>query len=363
MHYFAGLFLALASIPGYTSVSIPAGWAAMSMILPASLWREAKLSSLHLLLITFLTYATLSILWSPSAWDGGYRLWQLALIALAFHYGYSLSDIRSFVLGLAIGCGFSSMLSVAQWYGVQPVLFFSTSAQAGLFYNALFQGMALALVAIACLCLRLWPAIPFLLPGIYLSQSRGAWIALALGAASWLFPSPRLLAIVILCAVLAFTLSTAPSDVERMYIWQAALSRLAWFGNGSGSFISLWLLTPIDGLRHPDSVHNDALQLIFEFGLGAAPFFAVVAKALYRSSHPLWPVLAAFTFLSFFSFPLFTPICACLFALCAGRSLASGGWAWVSLSDSGRIQLPLTLAQRLRWRSIRSEALPLQPRT
>ncbi len=203
MSYLAGLFLSLASIPGYTSVSIPAGWAAMSIVLPAALWREARLTSLHLLLGAFLAYAALSILWSPSAWDGGYRLWQLCLVGLAFWYGSSQPDLRPLVAGLAIGCAFSSVLSVAQWYGAEPVLYFSSSASSGLFYNPVFQGMTLALVALACLCLRLWWFIPLLAPGLYLSHSRGAWLALAVGFIGWLRPDGRVLALAILWALLA----------------------------------------------------------------------------------------------------------------------------------------------------------------
>ncbi len=222
--------------------------------------------------------------------------------------------------------------------------------------------MTLALVALACLCLRLWWFIPLLAPGLYLSHSRGAWLALALGFVGWLRPDGRVLVLVILWAILALTYSTNTGDLERILIWKSTLANLTWFGNGSGAFASLWIIH--NGiLTHPDSVHSDALQLLFEFGLGALPFLALGLWCLCRTEHPLWPVLSAFTFLSFFSFPLFTPLCALTFGLCAGRACASGAWLWPRLPNRGRLQFLFHVAQRPFWRSLRSQALPLQSGT
>lgn len=332
MTYLAGLFLSLASIPGYTSVSIPAGWAAMSIFLPVATWRGARLTPLHFCLGAFLAYAALSLIWTFDPLSGGFRLWQLSLIALAFYWGTTAPDVASFVRGLAVGCGLSSLLSIAQHFGFQPVLYYTGDGQAGLFYNPVFQGMTLALVIIACACLRLWLWIPALLPGLYLSHSRGAWAALGLGLLLTLIRSRKLLALTILSALLAFSLSTTGSDTERLLIWQAAWSKLSLFGHGAGSFSDLYILTK-PRIIHPESAHNDALQLAFEFGIGGLFLLPILACCTSRSRSPLWPVFASFTFLSLFSFPLFTPIPACLAALCAGRIAAGGGWAWASLPN------------------------------
>jgi len=362
MHYLAGLFLSLASVPGYTSASIPAGWAAMSIFLPLATWREARLTSLHFLLLAFLVYAALSISWTIIAWDGGFRLWQLTLIALAFYYGSSLPDLRQFVLGLACGCAVSSALSVAQWYGFQPVPHFATAAPAGLFYNPVFLGMTLSLVAIACLCLGLWPMIPLLLPGIYLSQSRGAWLSLGLGAIAWVMPSRWLPVLAIAFTLFAITIAPGDNDIERMAIWVSALAHLTPFGNGAGSFSNLLLLTG-DSILQLDSAHNDALQLLFEFGIGTVPFLAIIACCLWRSHHSLWPVLASFTFLSFFSLPLFSPITACLFSICAGRIASDWDRVRRSLADRRRDWLLRYASERLRQSFTRRKTLPLQPGT
>ncbi len=318
-----GLFLSVASVPGWTMVSIPAGWAAASLTLPWFQWRN--FGHLHWLYVAFLAYAAVSLLWTPVPWEGGFRLWQVALWGLAFCLGASLESIRPLVKGLAIGCAISSAIAVMQWLGFQPVLFYSTSESSGLFYNSIWLGACLALMMIACWSFGLpWLALAQA-PGIYLSGSRGAWAALALGALLILWRSNRVLLIACLAILVYVFHSTNPGDLERQAIYLGSAMNLSWLGNGSGSFSALYLI--LDGsLRHPDLVHNDALQLLFEFGLGAGPLLAIFAIGLANRLTDEWPILATFTFLSMFTFPLFYPVTAMVAMVCAGR--LSRGWAF-----------------------------------
>ena len=332
--FWLGLFIALASIPGYTSATIPAGWAAMSIVLPLTLWRVSSWTTLHSLFLAFLAFIILSFAWTPNVLDGGFRLWQFVLMFLAFRLGSSLDDLTETINGLVIGCVISSLLSIAQHFGVNPVLVYSPGGESpGLFYNHSIQGQTLALVAIAGLCFGLWWQSLLLLPGIYLSGSRGGWLALALGLICAYFPKPKLLVIGIAIALFAVTYSVREGDIERIMIWKGVIANLAWPGQGIGSFNSLFIWTG-SRLVHPEYTHNDSLHLLFEFGLGSAFLFAIIWASLTRPERDEFPIIATFVFLSFFAFPLFTPISTFLVALCTGRVSRCGVWSWDSLSDS-----------------------------
>jgi hypothetical protein len=172
--------------------------------------------------------------------------------------------------------------------------------------NEVLLGQAAALLIIAALVERQWWAIPLLSIPLAFSHSRGAWAALALGVFSQYVRQPLLIAVLILLGALALTLHPTKSDAIRLHIWFAAFQYLSLLGHGLGSFMSLWYA---DGgtAVHPINAHNDFLQLAFEFGLGAIPLFAVFGFAVFRHTHPAWPILVAFLFMASFSFPLYNP--------------------------------------------------------
>lgn len=357
--FLLGLAIAIASVPGWTSISIPAGWAAMSIFLPLTLWRGVQLTPLHILFLCFLGWAALSLAWTPDYRDGGFRLWQLTLVYLAFRLGSSLDRIDPIIAGLATGCVISSALAVAQHFGFPYIMTYSLTGEApGLFFNHSLAGQTLALVAIACLMFGLWYHLPLLLPGIYLSGSRGGWLVLAVGGALCYIRWPKLLILAILGLILWVTTSSHSADLERLLIWKAAALNLSWLGQGAGSFTHLWITTG-DAIRHPIEVHNDLLQLLFEFGLVAGILVAIVSICLTRSRSDEWPVLAAFVFLGAFAFPLFTPISTFLGALCAGRLAADWNRHRLGLSNSRHPILSRPHPQESRASALGREAVSL----
>lgn len=356
-----GAAIALASIPGWTSVSLPAGWAALSILLPTTLWRPARLTGLHLLFLAILAWATLSLLWTPDVSDGLYRLWELSLLYLTFRLGLTLTDISPLVRGLAYGCLVSSAVALVQWLGYSPILGFSSATPAGLFFNPAIAGQTTALVAVACLAFNRWTLAIALIPGIYLSGSRGGMLVLAVGFVLNLVRDWRLLLFAI-AGCLGAVLASA-HDIERIAIWRAALHFLDPFGNGAGSFISIYF-TSADRLIHPVDAHNDLLQIVFELGIpGAIGFVGILACALRRTNRPEWPIIASFVFLSFFAFPLFVPISGFLLALSAGRVAGCGNWSWSRITDSGRNVLSRNSLWATKSGGASSEAIPALTRT
>lgn len=216
---------------------------------------------------------------------------------------------RAALLALIAGLGLAStILAIAQASGYFPWPTFQDRA-AGLFYNPIAQGEFLALTILLLIPCRLyWPILPLAL-GLWLSNSRGAWLALAFGLLA-MFRRPLWLLVFAMAAAVAFTAFPSPSDLERLRIWQAAWSNLTFWGNGLGSFWDLWL-GPAPA-THPEYAHNDYLQLVFELGVFALPIFAVVGLGMSRVQAPLWPIFTAFLFMATFSMPLHIPLVAAL---------------------------------------------------
>jgi hypothetical protein len=346
-----GLFLALASVPGYTSAAIPAGWAALSLTLPIAAWRPGVPTWAHAAMGLFLFYVFASISWSLEPLDGLYRLWQFSLIGGAFWLG-TVREPRPIIIGLTLGYILSTCLAFGQYLGYDFVLRHDPNTYPGLHFLGAFSGAIGALLLVALASERLWLLAATCLPGIYLSDSRGAIFAALIGIAAVWIRRPILIALAAAIAISYVLLHTLQSDVERRLIWQASAVLLRPFGWGSGSYVDLFVQST--RMVQAEHAHNDFLQLLFEFGIGAFPFLAIWMGLILQSRARHWPVIASFTCLSIFFFPLYTPLCAVVFALCAGASVRD--WRSTSdlLSSLRRIRLP--------WRSgkVVPASLPIQ---
>lgn len=242
--------------------------------------------------------------------------WFAVLPAMAFGLGAASISLAPLWRGLAVGLSLSSAIAVAQllgWSGIP-----SMQKPAGLFYNSAIEALAIALVMIALTCNRDWRYIPAMLPGFLLATSRGAFLVLAVSAiagVNWRY------ALLVLLAAGAFVLTwPGPSDLDRLLIWGAAFNNLDWAGHGAGSFANLMFVS--DGeLHYPGHVHNDYLQLAYEFGIAAAAVYLIYAAALARAESPYWPVFVGFAVAGFFFFPLYSPLPSFIGAALAGNIL------------------------------------------
>lgn len=312
--FYLGLLLPICYIPGITGASIPTQWAVLSLALAFSLWRDAE-SPLHHLGLGFLAFATLGLFWAPSVYDGLFGLWIVLIWVLSFRLGLMVNAPADLYRGLALGLSISSALAIAQWFGYTPVEVFPNNI-AGLFFNRTVLGAVTALVILGLISERLWLYIPALLPALLLSGSRGGWLILLVG----LFARyTNLLIVLTFTVACAFSLSYIPDthDALRMQIWAVTLKALTLFGYGPGSFLSLYYP---DGssIIHPEFVHNDYLQLWFEFGVLSFAPIAIFSFAVVWSRSP---ILYAFACLAAFYFPLYTPLTAFLGCFAAGHAL------------------------------------------
>lgn len=314
MLFALGLATSLAYIPGVTGNALPTGWALLSLTLPLTLWIKADMTPFHWAGVAFLAYATFSTLWSPEPWDSAFRLWQFAIMALAFRLGSTNLHLTPLWKGLAIGVGISSGISMLQYFGCTIVP--TTTPYAGLYYNGVVSGAitAMVIVTLAASNLRYW-AIP-LFPGLLLSGSRGA-LAAAFFGLLLCFHRRAWIAIIPIFGAFAITYHLGPSDIQRFTAWFAAWQHLEFWGNGAGSFLSLLMQTPY-GLQHPEFVHNDYLQLVFEFGIGTL-LLTPLAIPYARFDHQAFPIFGTFFLLAMVAMPLHIPVAAFVFFVASGR--------------------------------------------
>lgn len=292
----------------------------------------------HWLGLAFVAYAAWRLPYAPIFDDGVSGLWFVCIMAGSFWLGSTLNSLRSLYAGLAVGASISSALAVAQWFGYSAIPYASLSP-AGLYVNSVAQGLILVLIAVALLSERMWLwALP-LAPGIALSNSRGAWLALAVGLLSLYVRRAWVVIAIGVASIAVVAMQWSPSDAERMFIWKATYAQLNWAGWGPGSFIS-WLFPYQNATLYPGHAHNDALQFAFEYGAAAALPFGVFAFLLSRTAAREWPVIAAFAVSSCYSMPLYIGVSSFLVCVVAGRIVGDWGVAWSECHSCGPYVVP-----------------------
>ncbi len=324
--FWLGAVVSLCYVPGVTGAYIATQWPVMAVLLSFGLLRSGPFTVFHLLGLAFIAYAAMRLPFSFAPYASVFGLWLVVIMGLCLWFGTTLESTRELYAGLAIGAAVSSAVAVFQYFGVETVPSVQ-GAHAGLYVNRVQQGVVLALIVAALASERMWLWIPPLVPGIVLAQSRGAWVALAAGLLGcfvrrlWVFGA--------VAAVGAFYLlsSLSVSDAERVFIWETAWNNLTWLGWGPGTFYAIVL--PWNGTfsLYPEYAHNDALQLAFEYGIGAVLLLPVFGYALWRTDAKEWPIIVAFVTAGCYSMPLFMPIASFLGLVAVGRILRLHGWA------------------------------------
>ncbi len=320
-----GVIVSLCYVPGVTGAALSTQYAVLSMILPFTLWRQGSVTAFHWLGIALVTYAAISLVWSFDPSGGVHGLWMLCILALCFWLGSTLRSLRQVYAGLAIGGAVSSSIAVVQALGY-PLLPIAHGHPAGIYFSAITQGEILALLVVALFTERMFYWVLPLLPGIVLAQSRGAWLALGFGVLGLYVRKTWLLPIAAVMVGNSMWIGGA-TDAERWRMWLAAYGDLSWFGNGVGSFASQ-MYWDQGKVLYPEFVHNDALQLVYEYGIAAIIPAVIFAFVLFRTQAREWPVILAFTVMGLFSFPLYMPVTAFIGLLAAGRIVRDWHRIW-----------------------------------
>lgn len=327
------LLVSVAFVPGILHASTSPRWAVLSLGL--ALWlfssqgkAEPTIGSRIGLL--FVGWATLSLMWSPVAYDAAADLWKLDLLALAFLFGATVKDLKPTYIALGIGVSISGAIALLQRFGVSVVE--QVASPAGLFGNRNSLAELAVLAIIPVVMMRKWWLLPGCALAVLLPLSWGALAALGAAVSVWLWERSRLavLALALIAVVGGMALSQRgyerTSAAERMSIWQDTASGLTWLGHGIGSFYTVYPAYA----NHTDAVtsrleyaHNEYLHFAFELGVG---FLLVLALAFYALGGPLETerlILVALLVECFFSFPLHLPATGFVASLVAGRLCAA----------------------------------------
>lgn len=324
--FWIGAAVSLCYIPGVTGAYIATQWPVLAVLLSFGLLRSGPFTVFHALGLAFVAYAF--ALWphSSAPYASVFGLWLVVIMGLCVWFGTTVMNVRGLYAGLAAGGAVSSAIAVFQWFGWDGVL--TVSAQpAGIYANGIQQGAVLALVIVALASERMWTWVLPLVPGVVLAQSRGAWVALAVGLIGcgvrrlWVF------GVVAVAGAFYLSFVLSDSDMLRMYIWRTAWENLTWLGWGPGVFYTIVLPWKGAFSLYPEYAHNDVLQLVFEYGIGAMFVFFVLGYALWRTDAKEWPIVLAFVAAGCYSMPLFMPIAAFLALVAVGRILRLHGLA------------------------------------
>ena len=349
--------LSVIYVPGWIGAAIPTGWAFISLTVPVLIWRGPALPRpLQILGLSAIAFAFLSLAWAPLPTFAIYTLWLQFCLGLIYILGVKLPSLEAIRKGLALGLSVSSLLCIVQYLGWNPVLQYDPTQPSGLLFNPSIAGAAFGLAVLWLALHRNWRYIPALLPGLALNHTRTVWAMLAATALVWIARNVRY-GWLGLCAAIAavawYLFHVSPHDSTRVQLWTVIYEHLYWFGHGPGilNYITVRLG---DLMARPEYAHNEYLDFIAQYGIGAAPIFVLAAIPLLAWRNPDWYVYVAFLSLALFSYPLRSVPVAVIGLILAGH--LSRDWAVVRANlDRCRLVLP-AWCRATQWRNDRKGA-------
>jgi hypothetical protein len=321
-----GLLVTAAYWPWLWSPATTPKWIVLSIVSCALLlYRNERipLTGAHLAGCALISWATLSVAWSPVPLYSLNGLWQTAILpAVCFCLGSQTPQLRPLFIGAGLGMAVSSAVSIAQlagWIDWQTI-----NIPSGLFLNKNFMAEAAALVLIWLIAERVWWFAVPVMPAIALAGARGALLALGVGLALELWRRPSWIIGGLLVADMALfgagmVQHTAVSTTERLDIWADATDGIGMFGSGIGSYG--FMSHPLWPDGHTMHAHNDMLELVYELGmigLGLAALFVWELRGPLNSARL---VLIVFAVEACFAFPAHLPVTMALAALAAGNAV------------------------------------------
>lgn len=294
-----GFALMVAYWPSFSGLATTPRWdvavvmAAVLMFAP-----PARMTPTHWAGLALILWLILSLTWSDGQPYGVDASWKLLAIVAAFALGATITDLTPLIAGAAVGLALSSAIAIAQWFGWHGIE--SAASPAGLFWNGNRLAEVAVLVFAAALALRMWWALPGLVPAIVIPYDRAAWLAASIVAAVWIWRRigkfERFVTaisaawLVIGLALVATAWRTEQFGLngiaERIELWRFTLANLSWLGHGLGSFsadapLFAWHGAITSRATHP---HNEWLWLAYEGGLPAIGLFGGFAVLLARAA-------------------------------------------------------------------------------
>jgi len=299
----------------------------------------------HLLGLTFLSWATLSLLWTPNLPDSWNELIQLLIVGEAFVLGARLNTLKPIFMGLSLGLAISSLIIISPLQQLVSSQHVSIHLE-GLLGNRNMLAEAAVLTLIGCIGYRLWWFIPGLLPAIFMpSMARGALLGLLAAFGIWLWSRSRILAGLlalssIFVVAILVDMRTA-SALQRWEIWTDTLKGLTFKGYGIGSFYFLYpfISNTFDiTVARPEHPHNEILEIWFELGVIGLALWAAIWATAFRSADGISRcILGAFLVIAMLAFPSHVPFTAFVAALVLGHTVRLRNSLWSEHELGGQV--------------------------
>lgn len=335
-------FLVLVIVyPGIFAFASAPRWAVMGVGVALLLCvTRIRLTKAHWPVVALLSWAAVSLIYTPVFYDGANAFIQLALMGFTFVLAMEQGDLTKVYEAAGWGVIVSGVIACFQVFGISPVQ--QLAAPAGLFANKNLMGETAAVVLVLLVMSRKWYLVPGVAVTLLLSQCRGAWLGAMVALLFWLWPRYRKVSIagfaLIAFGLIAMLFTPVQQTLHmRWVIWHDALAQLTVMGNGIGSY---HVLGDIAGHQVTEGIrswhaHNDLLELTFELGVIGIAAVLGIGWFVWRGPECERLALVALCTASMFGFPFHCPATAFLGALLAGRACAQLSRVWLGM-DVGR---------------------------
>jgi len=309
-------FLTICYIPIFYGGSTNIRWVylALTTSFLLLLLKPNKFTVFHLIGLLLIFWSLVSVLWSFNQYDSVDRLIHLLIIAQIFVLGSRIESLKEIFIGLGLGTGISTFL----------YLYFNMPA--GLFVNQTLLGETAILTLIGLCIYKLWWFIPVVLPSLF-SGSRGVLLAGIITVIMWVWSKSKFLAVSLISPIIVFGFLSYKFNIrlssvyERFDLWKDSLNGVTLFGQGIGSYHSAYpyFAERIDTLKYrPMQAHNDLLQVFFELGIIGGILVIGFVYLLMKVKDNEKYIIYCFIVLSMFSFPIYMPVSAFIFAIVSG---------------------------------------------
>lgn len=332
-----GLGVIAIYIPGVTGASIPSGWLWLMFILPALLiYYKAEIKLEHKLGFIFLLIAALSLLWTTRFNIGFFYYLQIVALGIAFYIGSCLKDLKPVFKGLAVGLGINAVIGIAQYFGWYGYIYTNPNEVAATFVNGNIFCEISVVILIALVVFDLYWWIPVTIPGIILYSSRAGLLALFVCGLIYFYGKSKRITLLFISLFSIFIIVyyfygihnfKLSSVNERFEVWRDTLRGLTLFGNGIGSYETLYPSHAIEIntiVQRPKYAHNDILNLVYELGIFSlilVPFFWNILILKCKENLVLYAIII----ISMATYPFHTPYSSFIWFIVAGYIVGNNG--------------------------------------
>ncbi len=321
--------------PFWHDGAISPKWMVLAAMPLTLFWIKPRMTVGHWAGLALLTYSAVSGLWSVAPFETANSVFRWALLGAAFLVAAETSDMRRTYAAAAIGVSLSGFIALSEVVGALAIP--EANHPAALYGNRNYLAEMAALSIVAAVGYRLWWTLPGLVLALALPMSKAAFLGVGAAAFVAVWRYSRVMAA---CALFAFCIAGFVASqiiggfdgihslAIRFDIWSTALSNLTIFGNGSGSFQSMYVLlyqyTSIP-LGRPENAHNEFINLAFEVGVPGIMAAAILCLAAWCGGLQTERcIMAALGAISIFGFPLHVPATGFMAAIVAGHLCGHG---------------------------------------